>query len=95
MRVTTKELRAAALALLDHLDNTGQTEFEIEEDYYWSVPQETVYAPYESPKELTLGQLSHDWEEVQKLAQGKRAPLGYVLIWLAAVMRRVGEKATE
>ncbi|MBK9262153.1 MAG: hypothetical protein IPM54_20410 [Polyangiaceae bacterium] len=93
MRVTTEELRAAALALLEHLDKTGQKEFEIEEDYYWFVSQEEVYNPYQSPKELTLGQLSHDLEEMQALAHHKREPLGYAMVWLAAVMRRVGEKS--
>ncbi len=92
MRVTTKELREATLALLKHLDETGQSEFEIDEDYYWSVPQEDLYDPYKTPSDLTLGQLSHDWDEVRSLAQGTRAPLAYLLVWLAAVMRRVGEK---
>jgi hypothetical protein len=93
MRVTTAELRVATLALLRHLDETGQAEFEIEEDYYWFVPQEEAYTPYQSPKDLTLGQLSHDWEEVQALAQGRKEPLGYVMVWLSAVIRRVGERA--
>jgi hypothetical protein len=93
MRVTTKELREATLLLLKHLDDTGQTEFEIDEDCYWSVPQDGLYDPYNTPNNLTLGQLSHDWEEVRSLVQGKREPLAYVMVWLAAVMRRVGEKA--
>ena len=93
MRITTEELRAATLALLQHLDEIGQNEFEIDEDYYWFVPQDEAYSPYQTPKDLTLGQLSHDVKEVLALAQGRREPLGYVMVWLAAVMRRVGEKA--
>ncbi len=94
MRITTEELRVATLALLQHLDEIGQNEFEIDEDYYWVVPQDQVYVPYQTPKDLTLGQLSHDVEEIQALAHGRREPLGYVMVWLAAVMRRVGEKST-
>jgi hypothetical protein len=93
MRVSTKELREATMLLLKHLDDTGQSEFEIEEDYYWSVPQDEAYVPYKSPGNLTLGQLSHDWEEVRHLVEGRREPLGYVMVWLSALMRRVGEKA--
>ncbi len=93
MRITTHQLRSAAVALLRHLDETGQSEFEINEDYYWFVPEQSVYQPYQEPKDLTLGQLSHDWNEVQALASGQREPLGHVLVWLASLLRRVGEKA--
>lgn len=93
MRITTKELHAATSALLQHLEEIGQKEFEIDEDYYWFVPESEVYAPYQTPKDLTLGQLSHDVKEIVALAHGQREPLGYVLVWLAAVMRRVGEKS--
>ncbi|MBK8219285.1 MAG: hypothetical protein IPK71_36635 [Myxococcales bacterium] len=93
MRVTTKELRTATLALLEHLDTIGQSELEIDDDYYWHVPMEDAYAPDRTPKELTLGQLSHDWDEVTALARGSKEPFGYALVWLAAVLRRVGERS--
>jgi hypothetical protein len=93
MRVKTEELRHAALALLQHLDEGGQREFEIDEDFYWEVPTDQRYAPYEKPKELSMGQLSDDWSEVMQMSSGDREVLGYGLVWLAAVLRRVGEKA--
>lgn len=96
MRVTTTELRVATLALLDHLEATGQTEFEIDEDYYWSVPQTLAYDPTETPAsgELTLGQLSHDRDEVLALVDGSKPPFSYALVWLSAILRRVGEQAS-
>lgn len=95
MKVTTDELRQAANALLDYLDETGRSEFTIEEDYYWNVPQEEVYKPFETPTELDMGQLSDDLAEIRKL-NSKEAPLiGYGLVWLAALLRRVGEKAVH
>ena len=90
MHVTTKELRDATLALLEHLDDTEQREFEINEDFYWFVPQQDLYDPYKTPADLSLGQLSHDLNEIRCLAHGTKEPLGYALVWLSAVMRRVG-----
>jgi hypothetical protein len=93
MKVSTEELRRAATALLRHVEDSGQKEFEIEEDFYWDVPADKRYAPYEEPKGLTMGQLSDDWSEVTQMISGDRQPVAYGLVWLAAVMRRVGEKA--
>ena len=92
MKVSTEELRRAALALLQHVEQSGQKEFEIAEDFYWDIPAEKRYAPYEEPKELTMGQLSDDWSEVTQMVSGNREPVAYGLVWLAAVLRRVGEK---
>jgi hypothetical protein len=91
MRVSTEELRRAALLLLQHLDQNGQSEFEIAEDFYWDVPESARYAPYSEPNETTIGQLSDDWSEVKKILDGHREPLGYGLVWLSAVLRRIGE----
>ncbi len=93
MKVSTEELRRAALELLRHIEESGQTEFEIAEDFYWEVPADKRYAPYEEPGELTVGQLSDDWSEVAQMIRGSRELVGYGLVWLAAVLRRVGEKA--
>lgn len=93
MKVSTDELRRAVLALLRHLEENGQKEFEIDEDFYWDVPADKRYLPYEEPKGLTIGQLSDNWTEVTQITDGNREPVGYGLVWLAAVLRRVGERA--
>lgn len=38
-----------------------------EDDYYWSVPDDKKYNPSESPDDLSLGQVSFDWDDLQKL----------------------------
>jgi hypothetical protein len=93
MKVTTRELRQAAQQLLDHLDGLGQDSFEIDEDYYWSVPVDSRYDPANTPSNLTIGQLSDDWNEIRAINDKKREPVGFALVWLAAILRRVGEKA--
>jgi hypothetical protein len=93
MKISTDELRDAVMVLLRHLDESGQREFEISEDFYWDVSADKRYSVYEEPKELTMGQLFDDWSEVTQMTHGNRETVAYGLVWLASVMRRVGEKA--
>lgn len=93
MRVTTGELREATLKLLEHLDSTGQSSFEIDEDYYWAIPSESRYEPSVAPRDLTVGQLVDDWRELREITSGRREPIGYALVWLSSLLRRVGEKS--
>lgn len=90
MRVSTKELRAVTNLLLDHLESTSQSEFDIEEDYYWEAEQGQLYNPYQEPSRLQLGQLSDDWSDLVSILSGESPPIGTALVWLAAVLRRVG-----
>jgi hypothetical protein len=94
MRISVGELRAAFDRLVEHLEATGQEAFEIEDDFYWEVPCEVRYDPYKRIDGATLGQLSDDWNEVQSMLSGRRPPLGYGLVWLASVLRKIGEGAT-
>jgi hypothetical protein len=34
-----------------------------------------------------------DWAEVQRIVDGKGAPVGYGLVWLSSMLRYVGERA--
>jgi hypothetical protein len=92
-RVTTAELRNAADMLFAHLESNGIAAVAIEEDYYWDVPVEARYDKYKEPKKHTIGQLSDDVAEVKRMLKGDVQAVGYGLVWLAAVLRRVGETA--
>jgi hypothetical protein len=80
-------------ALLDHLEQSKQAEWEVEEDYYWEAPADGRYNPHAEPGTLSLGQLSDNWGELKRITDGEAEPIGYALVWLAAILRRVGEKA--
>lgn len=73
---------------------TGRTEFEVSEDFYWNIPEKHLYSVYTPPpeSELTVGQLSDDWNEVMKIASGQRPPMAYGLVWLSSLLRIVGTK---
>ena len=94
MKIQLSELRQATNVLFDHLERTGRTEIELTEDFYWSIPEKHLYSVYPPPpeSELTMGQLSDDWNEVAKIAVGQRPPIAYALVWLSSLLRFIGTK---
>lgn len=95
MRILASDLREAFNRILTHLEATGRREFDITEEFYWSIPPESRYDTYERPSELTVGQLSEDWDWIEKINRGESEPLGYALVWLARILTVVGQKAVE
>lgn len=92
MNVSTTQLRQLCDALLSHIEEVAPS-VEVREDYYWAVPRESRYDLYEQPSALTLGQLSDDWSELDKIRSGEREPHPHALVWLASILRYVGENA--
>jgi hypothetical protein len=94
VKIQLSDLRRVANALFDYLEQTGRTEIEVTEDFYWSIPEKHLYSVYTAPLEsdLTMGQLSDDWKELTKIAVGKSPPLAYALVWLSSLLRFIGTK---
>jgi len=93
MNVNLTELRAIADRLFTYLEETGREEFDVADDYYWEISKEELYDPSRDPKDLTIGQLSHDWERLKAILTEEDPPIGYALVWLSSVLRNVGEKS--
>jgi hypothetical protein len=93
MEISLERLRAVANALFSHLETNGVTAVTISEDYYWDVPALARHDRYEEPRGHTVGQLSDDVAELDRMIDGARPMVGYGLVWLAAVLCRVGETA--
>lgn len=91
MEITLSELKAVFLQEVNHLEELGYEKIEIPVDYYWNIPQDLIYDPYNEPKNLDMGQLSDDWQELQKTLRGDRDPLTYDLVWLSTILRAIGE----
>lgn len=91
MTVTTSELRRLFDVLMSYLEETGRSEFDIQEDYYWNINREELYNTQSEPVEMNLGQLSDDWANMKKVIDGESEPIGYHLVWLAPVLREIGE----
>lgn len=95
MKISRDELLEVMRILLEYIGGTQPAELDVEEDFYWHVPESERYDPYKRPSELTLGQLSDDWSELRKLLDRDRVPSGLDLVWFASLLRRLAEKPRE
>jgi hypothetical protein len=93
MNVKVTELRAISDRLFAYLEESGRDEFEVSDDYYWAISKEELYDPSKDPKDLTIGQLSDDWNELTAILNEESPPIGYALVWLSAILRNIGDKA--
>ncbi len=92
MLIKVADLKVAADTLLQHLEENGHSSVTIPVDYYWSIPKESRYDPTKEPSSFTVGRLEDDWEFLQANIRGGDEPIGYALVWLAAILQAVGEE---
>jgi len=91
MDITVQELRQVFEKIMKHLEQQGKKSIQITHDFYWSIPKDRLYDNYEKPTELTVGQLGDDLAELRKIASGESQPLAYGCVWLASVLRAIGD----
>ena len=92
MRADLNTIEKAMLTVFQHLRDRGIDSLELEKDFYWNIAAEQRFDPYREPDDFSLGQLSDDWTEIEKIAAGQQEPLGYCLVWMAALIRYIGER---
>lgn len=90
--MTLKELREATNQLYDHLGRSVGKEIEVPDVFYWAISSAARRDQYDEPTEFTLGQTSEDVRELRRIASRETDPMGLGLVWLAAVLREVGEE---
>ena len=95
MKITLPALRETAEILFAHLDSQGLSEFEIDDDYYWTLAVEQLYDPTKQPSEFGLEQLTDNWEWLERVRTGAAEPITYQLVWLAAFLRWIGQRKQE
>ncbi len=90
LTVSLDEIEKAVLLVFKHLKDQQIVQAEIPEDYYWEIAEEDRYDPAKTPIDLSLGQLSEDWERLRQILQGDAPPVGYALVWVASLLRKIG-----
>jgi hypothetical protein len=91
LTVSLTELRRAFEFAVAHVVETVGDEINLAEDYFWSVPVDQIYNVEEEPTELTIGQLSESWGNVQELLENPENVTSYTLVWIADVIRSMGQ----
>ncbi len=89
--ISTRTLRTILNRLVDHLEVTDGERVLLEHDYFWSVPSPAIYNPYEQPNELTIGQLSESWANLEQVLADD-AEVAYAFVWLGDILRAVGHE---
>jgi hypothetical protein len=95
MDIRVSDLKKVVLILISFLERTGVKTIHIPYDYYWHIPVEEIYRPYQKPSDLNLGQLSDDWQDLQKVIDKENDPLITDFIDLAAICRAIGEQREQ
>ena len=95
IEIDTQTLRLACERIIDHLEKTENAKIMLDEDFYWNIPEDTIYNMSGQPTNLDIGQLSDDWKEVQAIVHQEKDPVSFALVWLGAIMRAIGEKVVR
>ena len=88
MKICIDEIQKVTSLLLSRLKERRGNIIEITNDYYWDISDEELYIPYEEPKNITLGQLSDDIEEIQRLINSDDAIM-YDLRRLSVIFKAI------
>lgn len=91
MDIPLTQLEAVIGRLIKHVRDSGLEHILLNKDYYWNIPSEQLQELGTAPTEFDVGKLSDDWSELQKLLESNRAPHRHHLIWLAAILRAIGD----
>ncbi|MFF0531144.1 hypothetical protein ACFYT3_22495 [Nocardia amikacinitolerans] len=93
LHVSLTELRKSIDLLMDHLDSAADGDtLHLDQDYFWSIPQDELYDVNRTPADLTVGQLSWSWEQLTALLADPDRAVGHHLVWLSEVLRAIGQK---
>ena len=91
LSTSVPELRRIVNALLDHLEtSTGRAGVDLSHDYYWFLERSDRRDVYREPPEGTVGQISENLANLRSSVDSGDV-LGYGLVWLAEILRTVGE----
>jgi len=89
MRLNLDDLQGVISLLLSNIKDEKGVEIELKNDFYWDISAKELYNPYEEPKDITLGQLSDDIQEVKKLSQSGENAIPYDLKRVAEILKAI------
>ncbi|MGW2984750.1 hypothetical protein [Streptomyces goshikiensis] len=94
-RIPIDGLRRAFELALQHIEASAGETVALERDYFWSVPGYELYDVLNEPRTITIGQLSESWQHLEDLLAEPDRVVGHHLVWLADVLRAIGQDATR
>ncbi|MFE9566304.1 hypothetical protein ACFYM0_34950 [Streptomyces sp. NPDC006487] len=95
LQIPLDQLRAAFELALQHIEASAGSAVALEHDYFWSVPGDELYDVPNEPKTITIGQLSESWKHLEDLLADPNRAVGHHLVWLADVLRAIGQDTAQ
>jgi hypothetical protein len=95
MVIDLDDLRKVTNLLYDHIERNYGNNFVVKHDYYWELDKDELLDFNNNPKDFTIGQYSHDWERLQKMLGENDLVISYGLVWLASIIKYIGEQKIE
>ena len=89
MRIEVAAIRETVTRLLDDLEATHGEAVTLPEDFFYSVPFPELYDVLGDAPQLTVGQLTESWENLQR----DDASVQWELVWLGDVLKAIGHLA--
>jgi hypothetical protein len=86
MGIDIELLEKAISTTLSAIKEQSGNSIHVPVDYYWSIPAKSLFDVYVRPAELSIGQVSEDWNWLQEIAEGKKSPTPQAMAWLASIL---------
>lgn len=94
-QIPVRTLREASELLLTHLETMRGPVVDLETDFFWEIPAHQRNDVYTKPTDFTVGQLTESFENVSGIVAGSSPAISYGLVWLAEILRAIGESVVE
>jgi hypothetical protein len=73
-----------------HFAEMGIDSVDTPHDYYWSIPYQDLYRLESQPTTFEVGQLSEDWQGVQRMLEADRDVITFDFVKISAILRELG-----
>jgi hypothetical protein len=91
-------LKKVVDAIFDHIGNDLKIEklpLREDQDFYWEVPSDSLYAVKGAQPQLDVGRLRDDWEFLESITKDKSQAVALMLTHVAPLLRHIGEKVGQ
>jgi hypothetical protein len=96
--IDIRVLKKITNAILDHVINDlkiKKISIKEDQDFYWEVPSDQLYAVKKGQPQLDMGRLLDDWEFLAPIKNDNEQAVALMLIHLAPILKYLGEEVGQ
>jgi hypothetical protein len=94
--IKVDDLKTVIDAIFAHLkDDLGIDEIALTKDYYWDVPESSLYSVDRDMEAPTIGSLFDDLEFLNPLLQNREQAVSLMLLHVAPLLRYIANKVGQ